>query len=107
METATRVTAEGTILGTTPYMSPEQIAGRAVGPPSDMFSLGVVFYEMLAGQDAVHRRELARDSQTPSSNDIPFTGRLKPELPPAFTSLVMSDARQGPIGPAIGRAELV
>ena len=42
-------TMTGTILGSPRYMSPEQVVGRNIGPRSDIFSLGVVLYEMLAG----------------------------------------------------------
>ncbi|MBA2694237.1 MAG: serine/threonine protein kinase [Rubrobacter sp.] len=43
-------TAFGMVLGTADYMSPEQGAGGSLGPRSDLYSLGVVFYEMLTGQ---------------------------------------------------------
>jgi serine/threonine protein kinase len=45
----TRITRYGVRMGTAPYSSPEQFRGEELGPASDIFSLGVVFYQMLTG----------------------------------------------------------
>jgi eukaryotic-like serine/threonine-protein kinase len=45
-------TEAGTVMGTPGYMSPEQVRGAPAGPTSDIFSLGCVLYEMIAGRRA-------------------------------------------------------
>lgn len=49
-EAADRMTMTGTVIGTLRYMAPEQLAGGSVGPRADLFGLGVMLYEALAGQ---------------------------------------------------------
>ena len=48
------LTREGTVVGTVPYMSPEQLQGRAVDHRADLFSLGIIFYQMLTGKRPFH-----------------------------------------------------
>jgi eukaryotic-like serine/threonine-protein kinase len=51
----TGITRTGLVIGSVPYMSPEQLTGEEVGPPSDIYSLALIAYEALSGRRA--RRE--------------------------------------------------
>ncbi|MBU2602738.1 MAG: protein kinase [Actinobacteria bacterium] len=55
----TRVTREGSIVGSSRYMSPEQVQGRPVDRRSDIYSLGIVFYEMVTGVPPFQGQSLA------------------------------------------------
>ncbi len=50
LENTEPYTVPGTVIGTPEYLSPEQAAGREVGSATDLYSLGIVLYEMLAGR---------------------------------------------------------
>ena len=56
--TAAALTAEGTLVGTMPFMAPEQLQGRSIDARADIFALGAIVYEMATG-----RRAFAADSQ--------------------------------------------
>src|SRR5215813_7236572 len=58
-ETASLLSEPGILLGTVPYMSPEQVRGEPVGARSDIFSFGCVLYESMTGNSAFARRTMA------------------------------------------------
>src|SRR5690625_6186675 len=57
VRSASRMTNAGTVVGTPHYMSPEQTRGKPVEGRADIYSLGVVFYEMLTGQMPIQAEE--------------------------------------------------
>ena len=85
---STSLTRTGTVMGSAPYVSPEQVRGDAAGPGSDQYALGIVLYEMLTGR-------------VPFSGEAPVSVALKhlheaprslretsPDVSPATASVV-------------------
>lgn len=62
------------LVGTVPYMAPEQLRGDKLGPPSDIFALGVVLFEMLTGR--LPFKGGIRTSPSPPSRAVPGTSPL-------------------------------
>lgn len=69
--TRTVLTHAGAILGTTDYLSPEQVRGKSVDARSDIFSFGSVLYEMIGGRRPFHR-ETPAETMSAILNDEPL-----------------------------------
>ena len=82
------LTAEGTVMGTFQYMSPEQIEGRDADARSDLFSLGAVIYEAATGRRAFDGRTTASVIAAVLERDPPPIPTVQPLAPEALDDLV-------------------
>ncbi|HEX4454172.1 MAG TPA: serine/threonine-protein kinase [Kofleriaceae bacterium] len=89
LELDTGRTRAGTVLGTPAYMAPEQLAGEAAGPKADLYALGCVLYEIVAGEP-VHstKRAIASVAARPSV--------VRPDAPPELDALCEQATRLDP-----------
>jgi serine/threonine protein kinase len=78
------VTAEGIIIGTFQYMSPEQLEGKELDGRSDIFSLGAVLYEMLTGQRAFQGKSQLSVASAILEKEPPPVTSVKPLIPAAL-----------------------
>jgi beta-lactam-binding protein with PASTA domain/predicted Ser/Thr protein kinase len=93
---ASEITQTGSVMGTAQYLSPEQAQGLDVAPSSDIYSTGVVLYEMLTGRVpfegdsavAVALKQVSEQAAPPSS--------LNPGVPPALDAVVLRALAKDP-----------
>ena len=81
-------TTPGMVLGTTDYLSPEQVRGNTADERSDIFALGTVIYEMLAGHRAFHAETPAETMTAILREDPPEIARFTPDVSPATERIV-------------------
>ncbi len=99
---ATHLTETGMVMGTAMYVSPEQATGAPVNDASDIYSLGVVAYECLAGHPPFTAREPLAIAFAHKHEPVP---PLPPEVPPPVSDLVYHMlAKTPPERPASVRA---
>ena len=93
--TATLLSTPGLVVGTMPYMSPEQVQGEPLDASSDIFSLGVTLYEMLAGKHPFKDKSAAVTmSRILLGEPIPteqFQAQVSPELQTLLSKMLRKD----------------
>ena len=82
------ITESGALVGTPAYLAPERVAGEPAGPRSDLYSLGVVLYEGLAGRRPYEAETSLALALAIHMGDGPDLLELRPDLDPALVAIV-------------------
>ncbi|GMU51891.1 MAG: hypothetical protein AMXMBFR33_10370 [Candidatus Xenobia bacterium] len=90
------LTRTGFLPGTPEYMSPEQLSNASIGPQSDLYSLGLVFYEMLTGQSPFHSENVAETISRQAYQMPPPPSRLRSEVPRNLDMVVLRCLEKDP-----------
>jgi serine/threonine protein kinase len=88
------ITKAGIKLGTLTYMSPEQIRGEPVDARTDLFSFGLVMFEMATGRRAFPSPFMVQVWDAIMSRSVPAVHEIRPELPPRLSAIVSKAAAQ-------------
>ncbi len=98
-QTEFSMTQSGFQPGTVEYMSPEQLLGQEIDARSDLYSLGVTFYEMLTGRLPFRRSATGSDWEIRKGHielDPPPILEIRPEIHPELAAIVMRAMRKNP-----------
>lgn len=90
------LTATGSVLGTAHYISPEQASGTEIGPATDIYSLGIVLYEMLTGSLPFTGDSAVAVAMRHVSDDVPPPSELNPDVPSALDDAVGTATAKDP-----------
>src|SRR5207244_5873134 len=90
------LTADGTVIGTPPFMSPEQCAGRRTGPQSDQYSIGIVGFQMLTGAVPFRADTIAGMMQHHFFTPAPDVRQARDDVPPALAEVLNRTLQKDP-----------
>lgn len=85
------------IQGTPAYVAPEQSAGQVARPAADVFSLGVVFFELLTGQRPFRGQTEGQLLKAVRENDPPLPRSLRQEIPGALQAIILTALEKDPV----------
>jgi eukaryotic-like serine/threonine-protein kinase len=84
-----RLAPKGAVFGTPEYMSPEQARGEEAGPQSDLYALGVLFYEMMTGQLPFRSSDRETLLEMQRTGIAPKPSAIRPDIQPAAETMVV------------------
>ena len=90
------LTQAGSVLGTPNYMSPEQCTGQAMDHRSDLFSIGIVFYELLTGEKPFNGNSMHAVMHKIVSSEPEKPSDLNPSVPPALNLVIAKALAKSP-----------
>jgi serine/threonine protein kinase len=96
LASTTNITKDGTAVGSTGYMSPEQIVGEGLDGRSDIFSLGVVAYELLSGRKPFQNEKLFLLLEQIVKSEAKPLRELAPDVPESLAAVVERAMRKRP-----------
>ena len=85
-----KITSTSVILGTAAYLSPEQVGSADVGPRSDVYSVGILAYELLTGVTPFHGDSALAVAYARMDNDVPAPSAAIAGVPRQFDDLVLA-----------------
>ena len=88
-DSGTKLTTDGSIVGTPAYMSPERVNEQTIDAQSDIFSLGVILYEMLSGRLPFEGESLVKTLMAIARGAATPVHDIAPDVPEAVSALVM------------------
>src|SRR5262245_19490321 len=90
-------TQQGVLLGSVPYMSPEQASGKSLDSRSDIFSFGVVLFEMLAGRRPFEGATTLEVLEAIAHRPAPSLAQLRPDLPVILRTVIEKALEKDPV----------
>ncbi|MGD2078656.1 MAG: protein kinase, partial [Chloroflexota bacterium] len=96
LEVDGQLTAEGEIMGTPDYVSPEQILNQPVTPRTDIYSLGAVLYETLTGEKPYSDSSVANLIYKHLNEPVPQVSTSRPDLPPQIDEVIQRSTAKRP-----------
>jgi predicted Ser/Thr protein kinase len=101
------LTITGTILGTSDYIAPEQAQGEPTGEPGDVYSLGVVLFELLTGEVPYEAENPVAVAMRHVHDPVPSVQERRPDVPPRVDAIVRRALAKDPLERFASMSDLI